>query len=80
MVTFACIAGGLIVASTVLALFVPAGPEVTLSDIARQMETMHRSQSVTNRDMGCVETSVRLKYLGELRHSKDETTVIAKPS
>ena len=44
MFTFACIAGGLIVASTVFALLVPSGPEVTLSDIARQMETTHRSQ------------------------------------
>jgi hypothetical protein len=38
MFTFACIAGGLIVASTVFALIVPSGPEVTLSDIARRME------------------------------------------
>jgi hypothetical protein len=44
MFTFDCIAGGLIVASTVLALLVPSSPEVTLSDIARQMETMNRSQ------------------------------------
>jgi hypothetical protein len=54
MFTFACVAGGLIVASTVLALLVPAGPEVTLSDIARQMERMHRSQSITNFDVECV--------------------------
>ena len=44
MFTFACIAGGLIVASTVFALLVPSGPEVTLSDIARRMERTHRSQ------------------------------------
>jgi hypothetical protein len=44
MFTLACIAGGLIVASTVFALLVPLSPEVTLSDIARQMETTHRSQ------------------------------------
>jgi len=44
MFTFACIAGGFIVASSVFALFVPSGPEVSLSDIARQIETMHRSQ------------------------------------
>jgi hypothetical protein len=43
MFTFACIAGGLIIASTVFALIVPSGPEVTLSDIARRMETRHRS-------------------------------------
>jgi hypothetical protein len=67
MFTFACIAAGLIVASTVLALLVPGGPEVTLSDIARQMEAMHRSQSATNHDVDCVETSVRLKYLGEVK-------------
>jgi hypothetical protein len=30
MFTFACIAGGFIVASTVFALLVPAGPNVTL--------------------------------------------------
>ena len=48
MFAFACIAGGLIVACTLFALFVPSGPEVTLSDIARQMETMHRSQPITN--------------------------------
>jgi hypothetical protein len=45
MFTFALIAGGLIVASTLFALLVPSGAEVTLSDIARQMETMHRSQT-----------------------------------
>ena len=55
MFTFACIAGGLIVASTVFALLLPSGPEVTLSDLARQMETMHRSQSITKLDMECVE-------------------------
>ena len=55
MLTFACIAGGFIVASTVFALLVPAGPNVTLSDIARKMETMRRSQSVTSLNMTCVE-------------------------
>jgi hypothetical protein len=44
MFTFACIAGGFIVASSVFALFGPSGPKVSLSDIARQIETMHRSQ------------------------------------
>jgi hypothetical protein len=51
MFMFACIDGGLIVASTVLALLAPAGAKVTLSDIARKMETMHRSQSVTTFDI-----------------------------
>jgi hypothetical protein len=55
MFAFACIAGGFIVASTVFALLVPAGPNVTLSDIARKMETMRRSQSVTSLNMTCVE-------------------------
>ena len=50
MLTFACIAGDLIVASTVLALLVPAGPAVTLSDIARQMETMHGARPVRSPD------------------------------
>jgi hypothetical protein len=45
MFIVACIVGGLIVASTIFALFVASGPEVTLSDIARQMDTMHRSQT-----------------------------------
>jgi hypothetical protein len=53
MLTFACIVGGLIIASTVFALLVPSGPAVTLSDIARQMETMHRSQPITNVDIAC---------------------------
>jgi hypothetical protein len=61
MFTLACIAGGLIVASTVLALLFPAGPGVTLSDIARQMETMHRSQSVTNGDVKCGENKREAK-------------------
>jgi hypothetical protein len=45
MLIVACIVGGLIVASTVFALFVASGPEVTLSDIARQMDKMHGSQT-----------------------------------
>lgn len=46
MFIVACIVvGGLIVASTVFALFVASGPEVTLSHIARQMDKMHGSQT-----------------------------------
>ena len=46
MFAFACIAGGLIVACTVFALFVPAGPEVTLSATwLDKLETMHRSHN-----------------------------------
>jgi hypothetical protein len=56
MLTFACIAGGLIVASTVLALLVPAGPALTLSDIARQMETMHGTQPVRSPDRSVLGT------------------------
>jgi hypothetical protein len=52
MFTFDCIAGGLILVSSVFALLVSATPNVSLSDIARQMETMHRSQSTTNRRNG----------------------------
>jgi hypothetical protein len=44
MLIFASIVGGLVVASTVVALLVPSGPKVTLSDIARKMDNMHRSQ------------------------------------
>jgi hypothetical protein len=55
MFTFACIAVGLIVARTVFALLLPSGPKVTLSDIARQMETMHKSQSIRSLDIECVE-------------------------
>ena len=55
MVIFAFIVGGLIIACTVFALLVPAGPVVTLSDIARQMETMHRSRSATSFDLERVE-------------------------
>ncbi len=58
MFAFACIAGGFIVACTVFALLVPAGPEVTLSDIARQLETMHRSQSMTGAEPGSLETVI----------------------
>jgi len=61
MFMFACIAGGLIVASTVLALLAPAGPKGTLSDIARQMEMMHRSRSVTSFDIERVENEREAK-------------------
>jgi hypothetical protein len=61
MFTFACIAAGFIVASTVFALLVPAGPDVTLSDIARKMETMRRSQSVTSLNIKCVENERQAK-------------------
>jgi hypothetical protein len=53
MLVFACIVGGLIVASTVFALLISSGPEVTLTDIARQMETTHRSQPITSLDIAC---------------------------
>jgi hypothetical protein len=47
MFTFACIAGGFILASTMIALLAPSGPQVTLSDIARRMENMRGLQPVT---------------------------------
>ena len=56
MLTFACVAGGLIEASTVFALLAPSGSVVTLSDIAREMETMYRSQTAHPRQsIGCKE-------------------------
>ena len=61
MFAFACIAGGLIVACTVFALLVPLGPEVTLSDIARQMETMRRSQSITSSGEAYLKKGVKLQ-------------------
>jgi hypothetical protein len=70
MFAFACIAGGLIVACTVFALLVPSGPEVTLSDIARQMETMHRSQSVTSSRISHLKTGARLESLGPVKRKK----------
>ena len=49
------------VIGTVLPLLAPAGPKVTLSDIARQMETMHRSRSVTSFDLERVENEREAK-------------------
>jgi hypothetical protein len=51
VITFAWIVCGLIVASSLFALLVPSGPEATLSDVARQMETMRRSQAKTSSDI-----------------------------
>jgi hypothetical protein len=62
VVLFACIAGGLIVASTVFALLVPSGPQVTLSDVARQMETMHRSQPIKSLDIACAANQRDVKF------------------
>jgi hypothetical protein len=70
MFAFACIAGGLIVACTVFALLVPSGPEVSLSDIARQLETMHRSQPITSSGMACLKTGAKLKSVGQLKERK----------
>jgi hypothetical protein len=46
MFIFVCIAGGLILASTVLALLVSSGSRVTLSDIALRMEKIGGSQQI----------------------------------
>ena len=46
MFAFACIAGGLIVACTVFALLVASGPEVTLSDIARQRGIVQHESAI----------------------------------
>jgi hypothetical protein len=70
MLAFACIAGGLIVACTVVALLVPSGPEVSLSDIARQLETMHRSQPVTSSRMACLKAGVKRESVGQLKGRK----------
>jgi hypothetical protein len=53
MFTFACIAGGLILACTVVALLIPSGPTVTLSDVAQRMETMHGRRPMTSLDITC---------------------------
>ncbi len=73
MFAFVCIAGGVIVACTVLALLVPLGPEVTLSDIARQLETIHRSRSVTNSGIACLKTAAKLESLGQVEGRKRGT-------
>jgi hypothetical protein len=64
MFTFACIAGGLIIASTVFALIVRSGPEVTLSDIARQMETRHRSRPRASIEIACTAKKREAKLSG----------------
>ncbi len=38
---FICIISGVIILSTAVALLLPAGPEVTLSDIAQRLQTAH---------------------------------------
>jgi|HubBroStandDraft_1064217.scaffolds.fasta_scaffold178893_1 hypothetical protein len=70
MFAFVCIAGGLIAACTVLALLVPPGPEVTLSDIARQLEAIHRSQSVTSSGIARLKTGAKLESLGQVKGRK----------
>ena len=67
MFAFACIAGGLIVACTVFALLVPLGPNVTLSDIARQLETMQRSQPITSSGLARLKTDAKLESLGQVK-------------
>jgi hypothetical protein len=67
MFAFACIAGGLIIACTVFALLVPLGPEVNLSDIARQMETMHRSRSITRSGIACLKKGAKLESPGQVK-------------
>jgi hypothetical protein len=61
MVLFAWIVGALIVASTLFALLAPSGPQVTLSDIARQMETTHRSQPIKSLDPSCAPNKRKAK-------------------
>ena len=71
MFAFACIAGGLIVACTVFALLVASGPEVSLSDVARQLETLYRSQPITSSGMACLKTGARLESIGKLTGRKE---------
>jgi hypothetical protein len=66
MFAFACIIGGLIVACTVFALIIPLGPKVTLSDIARQLETMHRPQSITSSGIASLKTGAKLESPGQV--------------
>ena len=66
MFAFACIAGGFIVACTVVALLVPLEPEVTLSDIARQMEIMHRSRSITSSGKASLRAGTKLEPPGQV--------------
>jgi hypothetical protein len=84
MFAFACIAGGLIVACTLFALLVPSGPEVTLSDIARQMETMRQSQPKTSAGIVCLKTGAKLESVGHLKeesaHPGNPKTVIEQRS
>lgn len=65
MFAFACIAIGLIVVCSVFALVIPSGPEVTLSDIARQMETMHRPQSITSCGIARLKTGAKPESAGQ---------------
>jgi len=67
MLIFAFIAGSLIIACTVFALIVPLGPEFTLSDIARQMETLHRSQPIKRFDIACAAKTREAKVSGQLK-------------
>jgi hypothetical protein len=67
MLIFAFIAGGLIIACTVFALLVPSGPVVTLSDIARQMETLRRSQRITSFDIASAAKKRDAKFSGPLK-------------
>ena len=55
MFTLDCVVGGLIVASTIFALFGPSGPDVTLPDTGRQTERMYRSQPQISNDKAGVE-------------------------
>ena len=67
VVTFAFIVGGLIIVCTVFALLVPSGPVVTLSDIARRMETLHRSQRRTSFDIACAAKKREAKVSGPVK-------------
>jgi hypothetical protein len=70
MFAFACVASGFIVACTVFALLVLSGPEFTLSDVARKMETMHRSQPITSPGTACLKTGTKPESAGQSKEKK----------
>jgi hypothetical protein len=70
MLVFACIASGLIVACTVSALLLPSGPKVSLSDIARELETIHRAQPITSSGVARLKTDAKPETVGHFKGRK----------
>lgn len=66
MFAFVCIAGGFIILSTAVALLLPGGPEVTLSDVAQRLQAAHGidemqfpSRSIFTNRKACTESEKR---------------------